>query len=45
MTGLLLLFLIFFYGVAAFVFVLAAIGLWLTIEDMLYERKQRRRQY
>ena len=45
MTWLLLLFVTAFYGAAAVVLALAVVGLWLTIEDQLYERKQRRRRH
>ena len=45
MEPLLLFFVVCVYGAAAFVLVLAAVGLWLSIEDMLYERKQRRRRH
>ena len=45
MTWLLLLFVLAFYGAATFILVLATVGLWLSIEDQLYERKQRRRRH
>ncbi len=44
MTWLLLLCVTAFYGVAAIILVLATVGLWLSIEDQLYDRKQRRRR-